>query len=127
MLSEGYAIVDRKRSKAYYSCFKAILIKSRKQSKQPQIHVHGIVSHMNDQAHRVLLSSYPLKSSCVFTDHMKLKKKEDQSVGALVLLRRGNKILTGANTKTKCGVETERKTIQRSPSPHLWIYPIYSH
>ena len=29
-----------------------------------------------------------------FTDHMKLKKKEDQSVGALVLLRKGNKILT---------------------------------
>jgi hypothetical protein len=28
-----------------------------------------------------------------FTDHMKLKKKEDQSVGASVLLRRG-KILT---------------------------------
>jgi hypothetical protein len=29
-----------------------------------------------------------------FTDYMKLKKKEDQSVGALVLLRKGNKILT---------------------------------
>ena len=27
-----------------------------------------------------------------FTDHMKLKKKEDQSVDILVLLRRGNKI-----------------------------------
>ena len=27
-----------------------------------------------------------------FTDHMKLKKKEDQSVDASVLLRRGNKI-----------------------------------
>jgi hypothetical protein len=26
-----------------------------------------------------------------FTDHMKLKKKEDQSVGALVLLRRRTK------------------------------------
>jgi hypothetical protein len=31
---------------------------------------------------------------------MKLKKKEDQSVGASVLLRRGNKILTGANKDT---------------------------
>ena len=29
------------------------------------------------------------------TDHMKLKKKEDQSVDASVLLRRGNKIFTG--------------------------------
>jgi hypothetical protein len=41
-----------------------------------------------------------------FTDHMKLKK-EDQSVGALVLLRKENKILTGANMETKCGAETE--------------------
>ena len=40
------------------------------------------------------------------TDHMKLKKKKDQSVGALVILRRGNKILTGGNTETKCGPET---------------------
>lgn len=29
------------------------------------------------------------------TDYMKLKKKQDQSVNALVLLRRRNKILTG--------------------------------
>ena len=28
-----------------------------------------------------------------FTEHMKLKKMEDQSVDASVLLRRGNKIL----------------------------------
>jgi hypothetical protein len=29
------------------------------------------------------------------TDHMKLKKKKDQSVYASVLLRRGNKIISG--------------------------------
>ena len=29
------------------------------------------------------------------TDHMKLKKKEDQRVDASVLLRRGNKIIKG--------------------------------
>ena len=29
------------------------------------------------------------------TDHMKLKKKEDKSVGAFILLRRGNKIIMG--------------------------------
>jgi hypothetical protein len=29
-----------------------------------------------------------------YMDHMKLKKKEDQSVDASVLLRRGNKIFT---------------------------------
>jgi hypothetical protein len=32
---------------------------------------------------------------------MKLKKKEDQSVGVLVLLRKGNKILMGANMERK--------------------------
>jgi hypothetical protein len=31
------------------------------------------------------------------TDHMKLKRKEDQSLDASVLLRRGNKMLTGGN------------------------------
>jgi hypothetical protein len=53
---------------------------------------------------------------------MKLKKKEDQSVGALVLLRRGNKILTEGNAETKCGAETEGKTIQRLL--YLGIHPI---
>jgi hypothetical protein len=43
---------------------------------------------------------------------MKPKKKEDQSVDASVLTRRVNKILTGGNMETKCGVETERKAIQ---------------
>ena len=42
-----------------------------------------------------------------FTDHMKLKKMEDLGVDASVLLRRGNKILTGGNMETICG-----KTIQ---------------
>ena len=55
---------------------------------------------------------------------MKLKKKEDKIVVASVLLRRGNKILTGANTETKCGAETVGKAIQRLP--HLGIHPIYS-
>jgi hypothetical protein len=55
---------------------------------------------------------------------MKLNKKEYQSVGALVLHRRGNEILMGANTKTKCGADTEGKAIQRLP--YLRIHPIYS-
>ena len=58
-----------------------------------------------------------------FTDHMKLKKKEDQSVNTSVLLRRGNKIPMGGDTK--CGGETEGKAIQRLL--HLGIHPIYSH
>ena len=60
-----------------------------------------------------------------FTDQMKLKKKEDQSMDTLVLLRRGNKIPMRGDTESKCGAETEGKTIQRLP--HLGIHPIYSH
>jgi hypothetical protein len=56
---------------------------------------------------------------------MKLKKKEDQNVGASVLLRKGNKILMGGNMETKCGAETEGKAIQRLT--HLVTHPIYSH
>jgi hypothetical protein len=56
---------------------------------------------------------------------MKLKKKEDRSVDALDLLRRGNKILTKSTMDTKCGAETEGKTIQRLP--HLGIHLIYSY
>jgi len=56
---------------------------------------------------------------------MKFKKKEDQSVDALVLLRRGNKTLTGRNTETKCGPETEGKAIQRLP--HLGVHPTCSY
>jgi hypothetical protein len=56
---------------------------------------------------------------------MKPKKKENQSVDASMLLRSGNKILTEENMETKCGAETERKTIQRLPQ--LGMHPIYSH
>ena len=51
-----------------------------------------------------------------------MPKKEEQSMDTLVLLRRGNKIPTG-DTETKCGAESEGKTIQRLP--HLGIYPMY--
>jgi hypothetical protein len=50
---------------------------------------------------------------------------EDQSVGASVLLRRGNKTLMGENIEIKCGAEIEGKAIQRLP--HLGIHPIYNH
>jgi hypothetical protein len=42
-----------------------------------------------------------------FPDHRKLKK-EDQSVGASVFLRRRTKLLTGANIEIKCRAEKER-------------------
>ena len=54
---------------------------------------------------------------------MKFKGKQYQSVDASVLLRMGNKILTGGNMKTKRGAKTEGKAIQRLP--HLGINPIY--
>ena len=47
-----------------------------------------------------------------FTDHMTLKK-EDQNMDASVLFRRVSKILTGGNMETMCGAETEGKAIQR--------------
>ena len=56
---------------------------------------------------------------------MKLKKKEDQSVDTLVLLRIGNKIPMEGVTETKFGAEMEGRTIQRLP--HLGIHPIYNH
>ena len=46
-----------------------------------------------------------------FTDHRKLKKKEDKSVDTLVLLRRENKITMEGVTETKYGAETEAKAI----------------
>ena len=55
---------------------------------------------------------------------MKLKKKEDQSVDASVLLRKGKKKREEI-METKCGAETEGKAIQRLQ--HFAIHPIYSH
>jgi hypothetical protein len=52
---------------------------------------------------------------------MKLKKKEDPSLDASVLLKRGNKIFMGTNMETKCREEIEGKAIQRLPQL------IYSH
>jgi hypothetical protein len=58
-----------------------------------------------------------------FTDHLKLKRKEDQSLDASVLLRRATKY--SRNMEAKYGPETEGKTIQRLP--HLGIHSIYRH
>jgi hypothetical protein len=65
-------------------------------------------------------------SKIQFAKHMKLKKKkEDQSVDTLLILRKGNKIPVEGVTETKFGADTEGKTIQRLP--HLGIHPIYNH
>jgi hypothetical protein len=60
-----------------------------------------------------------------FAKHMKLKKKEDQSVDTLIPLRRENKIPMGRIKKKKCEADTEGMTIQRLP--HLGIHPINNH
>ena len=57
------------------------------------------------------------------TDHMKLKKKEVQSVGASVFLRKGREY-TRAITKTNCGAETEGMATQRLS--YLGIHPVNS-
>jgi hypothetical protein len=46
-----------------------------------------------------------------FAKHMKLKKKEDQSVNTSFLLRMGNKIPMEGVTETNFGVEPEEMTI----------------
>jgi hypothetical protein len=48
---------------------------------------------------------------------MKLKKKEDQSVATLILLRRENKIPMEGVTDTKFGAETERKDHPETARP----------
>jgi hypothetical protein len=58
-------------------------------------------------------------SKIQFAKHMKLKKKEDQSVYTSVLLRRENKISMKGVTETKSESETEGMSIQRLP--HLGI------
>jgi hypothetical protein len=61
----------------------------------------------------------------LFAKHMKLKKKEGQSVDTSLLLRMGNKLPMEGVTETKFGAETEGKTIQRQP--YRRIHPIYNH
>jgi hypothetical protein len=56
---------------------------------------------------------------------MKLKKKEDQSVDTLFLLRMWNKIPMEGGTETKFGAEMKGRTIQKLPYPR--IHPINSH
>jgi hypothetical protein len=53
---------------------------------------------------------------------MKLKKKEQQRVDTLILLRRGNKITMEGVTETKFRAETEGMTIQRLS--HLGTHPV---
>ena len=56
---------------------------------------------------------------------MKIKKKEEQSVDTLSLLRMVNKIPMQGVTETKFGAETEGRTNQRLP--HLGIHTIINH
>jgi hypothetical protein len=82
----------------------------------------------------LMLSIYSLEHGYIIRgqplpDHMKLKKKKDQSMGASVLLIRSIKILTGANTETetKCGAENEGKQSSNCPNwgfiPHRVTKP----
>jgi hypothetical protein len=44
-----------------------------------------------------------------------VQEEGNKGVDISVLLRRGNKMLTGGNKGTKCGAESEGKAIQRLP------------
>jgi hypothetical protein len=56
---------------------------------------------------------------------MKLKKKEEQNVDNLLLLRIGNKTPMEGVTETKFGAETKGWTIQTLL--HQGVHPIISH
>jgi hypothetical protein len=56
---------------------------------------------------------------------MKLRKKEDQSIDTLFLLRMGNKIHMEGVTEPTFAAKLEGKTIQRLPHPG--IHPILDH
>jgi hypothetical protein len=60
-----------------------------------------------------------------FAKHMKLKKKENQSVDTSILLRRRNKIPMEGVTEKKFGADTESKSILTLPHPG--IHAINSH
>jgi len=60
-----------------------------------------------------------------FAKYLKLKKKEDQSVDTLFLLKMRNKIPMEEVTETKFRAETEGRTIQRLT--HLGLHPINNH
>jgi hypothetical protein len=53
-------------------------------------------------------------SKIKFAKHMKINKKEDQSVDPLLLFRTKNKIPMEGVAETKFGAEMEGRTIQRS-------------
>ena len=59
-----------------------------------------------------------------FINHMKLKKKEEQSVGASVLPRRGTKY-SQEQIWRQSVEQTERKAIQSLP--YLGIHPVHIH
>ena len=61
----------------------------------------------------------------LFAKHMKLEKKEDQSVDTSIFLKRGNKIPLEGVIETKFVGEPEGMTIQRLA--HLGIQPINNH
>ena len=80
-----------------------------------------ILSPMNTQGMHSLIKwmlvQYFEIPKIQFTDCKKPKKKEDQNMDGSMLLRRGNKILTGGNMETKCGAETEGKAASETAPP----------
>jgi hypothetical protein len=75
---------------------------------QSQKNSHGMYSLITGYSPRNL--EYP-RYKIQFAKHMKLKKKEDQSVDTLFLLRIGNKTPMEGVTETKIAAETKGWTI----------------
>jgi hypothetical protein len=72
-----------------------------------------------------ILAQKLIISKIQFAKHMKLKKKEDQSLDTAFLLRMGKKIPMEGVTEIKFGAEMKGKTIQRLLHPV--IHPLYNY
>jgi hypothetical protein len=59
-----------------------------------------------------------------FTDHMKLKKKDDQSVDTSVLLRMGNKISMGGVTETIMEQKRKERLSRDCPTWGSLLYTV---
>jgi hypothetical protein len=75
----------------------------------------------------LILAQKLRKLKIKFTDHMKLKKKEDKSVDSSVFLKRRNKILKRGNKETKCEAETEGRPSRDGPTSESIPYTDTKH
>ena len=81
---------------------------------QPQKNTHGVYSLVSG------IRKKPGIPMIQLTDHMKVKKKKDQSVYASVLLRKGNKIIMGGRGWEGLGRKRGRGEGKKRGQDQVW-------